>query len=81
MEGCFQSSSQELKKGVLSFFLSLCMAYNLISCRKVAVKMHGQLKLTAPQTFELSFRFERDHQDMFFSQKTQAPAKKAEPSM
>ena len=32
----FQSGSRVLKKGVLNLFLSISMAYNVISCRKVA---------------------------------------------
>ena len=32
----FQSGSRVLKKGVLNLFLSISMAYNVISCQKVA---------------------------------------------
>ena len=32
--------------------------------------MHGHLELTVPQTFDLSFRFERDQQDVIFPENT-----------
>ena len=36
VEGRFSSGSRVLKKGVLNLFLSISMAYNVISCQKVA---------------------------------------------
>ena len=35
-EGRFKKWFQSVKKGVLNLFLSIPMAYNVISCRKVA---------------------------------------------